>query len=1486
MSNEIQKQNENIEASSNVDKIADIYKNMNEKEKSEFLNELKNQFAKDDKLNKLLTNLYSKTQNKQILELQNSIFWKKEESKTEISETQNKYNETFSKDYNILQNTLKELIKWMQDVQKDMETNTGYYNKMIDLASWWTWQKSYESAMANYKQQIEKSISKFEKKFGLSPDSLNKKSEQSNNELKIWIKPTEEQLKQYEMLLGQKEILLNKELKSVQVNKMIENSVDSLKSWEVTNNAVSWVEWLAEWSVESVKWVVWWTFDLAKLILKYEWGVYWKILNNIWVSKNILKTIHLDPDYKDEIDNQVKSIYDYVEKNWITWVWKELWNAIWNEFKKIWELKWEEQAKAIWNLSWKIIWMLSILKWWMSIASNLETLSAKWSKVVELMEKWRHLWKLWDISAKINRAKTIIQIADVISNWVWESLLWAVLSKALSSSLALLKEWWALASDQIKQIKQTISQLKEAKSTANTEEGKELIDKSVNALEQWLNKANVEIKNQETWKVSENVNKWEAKNDANINNEQEINILRWKNHKFVSSNEMKPWMEDAIWYVDKNGELIINSEKWKNLSFSEKKDFVAHERNHQVFSRLSENRLNSLISDFQNNPQWKWLENHWKQLMWKNVSTEPKDIINEIVADTMWRLRVWEINDFDKQTLKILENYPEFSDKIRELKNSIMNDSINQNLDLKEAAKMINNLNEILNPDELIVYLRLKYKDLSKFNDEQILEQIKNNKEKFKTKEPLLDVDRILSNREELKNINKEYEYLAKYNPDTIYQNKNDIDNKIATLKWKLEWANPEKQAEIKNKIDYLENLKTELDNKHIAHTKESTIKHRESEISSKYSQWENHIYNYQESDYQRTLNFLNEKLEWADEIETQHINKLKSKLEWKHQEHLEKEQKVIKQQEKEWKIKQDIENNYKSLAEYEPSNHNSNITNIEVELNRLEEELNHLNSFPTANQSNRTNIEQSIDYLKWLEQDHNSKHENFLKQRKANKEIETQKSSEYISWNLEELQNKLAYLKNQKAQLEKQLQDDRFNLYNERLASNETTGWAKRIVDGERYTNSAENPDYILAKNKIKDIDRDIHSLEMKIKDGKQNLKEATKSEKVDNAINLNNNIDELAKQKWITNDQARLELANQNVFGWEMKEEWGDAIIKAHEVNNWSESIWNYWTHSLGEKMKILQNAGISKEQAKELIFKGYCWASEKGFEWVDISKLEQMIINIGKTPETILAELKILEKWLDNNAINEALKWLKIWDDLPLAIKDQLLWQICKKWNFFEFANNNPELLKLFEWWVNTEKFNKFLLNQASKIEHFDLIWKNTKWPLFKEQYERARTEFMEKNWINIPKNKPEIIKSTFEKARDIFYDSNSSWDELLNALNTMKKESAGFKSWDTVSIIAWKSPESFSKDKILDFIKNIKDTSDIKDFLNSPNKKEWQKFLINDKKTEIFEKNGIKTYKYGDYDLASVDDEIFEKFEKEFEDYKKQFPEDLISALEKN
>lgn len=88
--------------------------------------------------------------------------------------------------------------------------------------------------------------------------------------------------------------------------------------------------------------------------------------------------------------------------------------------------------------------------------------------------------------------------------------------------------------------------------------------------------------------------------------------------------------------MDQQGHLLINAEEWNGMSFTEKKNFVTHERTHQMMLRQSTQQMQALVQDFTSHPQWRWLQQEGKSLMGKNAgNATDADIVNELVAHRM-----------------------------------------------------------------------------------------------------------------------------------------------------------------------------------------------------------------------------------------------------------------------------------------------------------------------------------------------------------------------------------------------------------------------------------------------------------------------------------------------------------------------------------------------------------------------------------------------------------------------------------------------------------------------------------------------------------------------------------------------------------------------------------------------------------------------------------------------------------------------------------
>ena len=98
------------------------------------------------------------------------------------------------------------------------------------------------------------------------------------------------------------------------------------------------------------------------------------------------------------------------------------------------------------------------------------------------------------------------------------------------------------------------------------------------------------------------------------------------------------------WYVDTNGQLHVNEELLANLPEWEKrkvmKEFIAHERAHQVFMNLPKAEIQKIDTIFEKN--WVYDIQEIAQKYELNISVEAQelDLTNEILAHMIGRIRV------------------------------------------------------------------------------------------------------------------------------------------------------------------------------------------------------------------------------------------------------------------------------------------------------------------------------------------------------------------------------------------------------------------------------------------------------------------------------------------------------------------------------------------------------------------------------------------------------------------------------------------------------------------------------------------------------------------------------------------------------------------------------------------------------------------------------------------------------------------------------
>ena len=485
-------------------------------------------------------------------------------------------------------------------------------------------------------------------------------------------------------------------------------------------------------------------------------------------------------------------------------------------------------------------------------------------------------------------------------------------------------------------------------------------------------------------------------------------------------------------------------------------------------------------------------------------------------------------------------------------------------------------------------------------------------------------------------------EELTKYNPDTIHANQEILDSKISDLNRKLEWIdNPAKKAEMQGEIDYLKNLKVELDWKHTDWKQEQIKTHED---------W----LNQQEIERQQLLKNNSkpnvEPPKWTDEKANNYANSAEKQRE--------EASKIITYWDKNWPVEK-----------------------------------------PTSNGE-------------WI---------NALLDRKPNK----------THWEILNMKNDLA---EKKAQLEVINREEKWSNFDSHM--DWTRDWnRKNPVNHEKVV-----------------LEDDIRKLEMDLWEA-SNIEKTWKYLDIKNAKDLNTNIDELAKQKWITNEQARLESVSKDLFnGEKLPKEKADAIIKAHNVWKEGEAIWEYGYHSLNEKMQILQEGWFSKKEAKELIKWWYCWAVEK--KMPDITaELKQMTADIDipwepkfKKPETPKDALNWIFEKTDNLVATSTWKRNELLEQLKSKDITKEWLESIKLWLNEQLNIINQELSKMSR--INMDVKSKNLVDsRRTNKPSFEGVENTTEYrnSFSKLQNEADRIK-NELNWDNITNAKNTIEKNT--------------------------------------------------------------------------------------------------------------------------------------------
>lgn len=321
----------------------------------------------------------------------------KEATPTEVSE-----NPEITKKLNLYQNLTNNLKTSLKGIQNNLNNSTSLSLRAMDAVVWVFSDNNvfntYASSFEITKWQARQILSKL---LEIDQKILTPKQKEIFTSIQI-------ELKQ----------ILSLKLEKTWIVQMLENEFEQIP--QNLNYAANWLKWGAIWLYEWTKAIITWSVDLLTFMIKYPFN-----------SK-----------YRQEINKQAEIIYDFVKKEWLSWVGEKVYEAIWKEMDRISKLPPEKQAQAIWEIAWNVISMLAVVKAGTTIASKLWKVWQAEKLIVQAEATWNiaRAEKIREIASTLLASKIWLKWFDIILTWVAESVLLKWLSVSYKAIILVLED--------------------------------------------------------------------------------------------------------------------------------------------------------------------------------------------------------------------------------------------------------------------------------------------------------------------------------------------------------------------------------------------------------------------------------------------------------------------------------------------------------------------------------------------------------------------------------------------------------------------------------------------------------------------------------------------------------------------------------------------------------------------------------------------------------------------------------------------------------------------------------------------------------------------------------------------------------------------------------------------------------------------------------------------------------------------------------------
>lgn len=347
-----------------------------------------------------------------------------------------------------IESSVKSLEEQSKQIQQSYKSNTDIISKWVDIAVGVFWGETvkdiYESSISRIREQAKRDETKLLEE--ISKNILHPEISQKAQELRL-------------RLLH----LQWKELESVSIAQLAQNTDVE----QVYINALYGLKWEVKWVYHWLKGIITWAFDLASFMVKYSGSM-----------------LGVHPEYKEKIDAQASTLYDWLKKEWMIGISDQIGKLIEQEMKRISKLPQEEQAEAIGNIAGYIISMLTAIKAGTMIIEKTGKVSRQITIESALAKKWwetvqrtERLAKLADLSEKAKRGKVALQGANVFLNWVAESMIGYSLAKNISILFAMIETKWMNFKEKIAELNYLMSEIQSQITTESNSERIKALEK-------------------------------------------------------------------------------------------------------------------------------------------------------------------------------------------------------------------------------------------------------------------------------------------------------------------------------------------------------------------------------------------------------------------------------------------------------------------------------------------------------------------------------------------------------------------------------------------------------------------------------------------------------------------------------------------------------------------------------------------------------------------------------------------------------------------------------------------------------------------------------------------------------------------------------------------------------------------------------------------------------------------------------------------------